>query len=201
MFSLSQLVLRYSNFCKESSISSYSIAIGVMLYASIYLYLLFYYHDILTIFNKFIIYIISVDLLVSIFLHMNNVDSDSKNESTPNNQLDDEINNDDQLSESDESLTTDLSSSIAESDVEVHSCEDFELNFPEQIIPSEQIQQDQPIQQEQIQQEQIHQEQESNNTEQNNNNFQKQDEIKKEDENSVENFVTLVNKENNDYNQ
>ena len=154
MFSLSQLVLRYSSFCKESSISSYSIAIGVMLYASIYLYLLFYYHDILPVFNKFIIYIISVDLLVSIFLHMNNSNSTS-NSSYKNDSDSLETNNkiENQLSDSDDSLTSESESDIAESDIEVHSCDDLELDFSQQLNQLEQNPQYQEYQENQQNQE------------------------------------------------
>ena len=65
MFVLSQYLLNATRSCKNAmQVSSYAIVIGLVLYASIYLYLLFYNNEYLSIFNTFIIYIIIVDLLL-----------------------------------------------------------------------------------------------------------------------------------------
>lgn len=71
MFVLSQYLLNASGMCKTQQILSYSIALGLILYSSIYLYLLFYNEEYLSIFNKFIIYIVVVDLLLSAFYYFN----------------------------------------------------------------------------------------------------------------------------------
>lgn len=71
MFVLSQYLLNASGMCKTQQILSYSIALGLIVYSSIYLYLLFYNNDYLSIFNKFIIYIVVVDLLLSAFYYFN----------------------------------------------------------------------------------------------------------------------------------
>lgn len=72
MFIISQYLLNLSGTCKNiNQISTYSIIIGLVLYASIYLYLLFYNNENITIFNKFIIYIITIDLLLSTFYYFN----------------------------------------------------------------------------------------------------------------------------------
>ena len=71
MFVLSQYLLNASGMCKTQQILSYSIALGLILYSSIYLYLLFYNDEYLSIFNKFIIYIVVVDLLLSAFYYFN----------------------------------------------------------------------------------------------------------------------------------
>lgn len=71
MFVLSQYLLNASGMCKTQQILSYSIALGLILYSSIYLYLLFYNNEYLSIFNKFIIYIVVVDLLLSAFYYFN----------------------------------------------------------------------------------------------------------------------------------
>lgn len=71
MFVLSQYLLNASGMCKTQQILSYSIALGLILYSSIYLYLLFYNNDYLSIFNQFIIYIVVVDLLLSAFYYFN----------------------------------------------------------------------------------------------------------------------------------
>lgn len=65
MFILSQLLLKYSKTCKSDSIPSYSIVLGILLYATIYLYILYKHDDYVVIFNKFIIYIVGIDLLLS----------------------------------------------------------------------------------------------------------------------------------------
>lgn len=88
MFIVSQLVLRNAKMCFPSSIPSYSVAIGLVLYATIYLYLLFYYEDYISVFNKFIIYIIGIDLLLSAFYHL------SANDATqPTEELSTHLNN------------------------------------------------------------------------------------------------------------
>lgn len=77
MFILSQYILKQVNICNMNDITTYSIAIGLIIYTSIYLYLLFYNDEYLSIFNKFIIYIIAIDLLLSTFYYLNN-DSNAK---------------------------------------------------------------------------------------------------------------------------
>lgn len=72
MFILSQYILKHIKVCNFTDITTYSIAIGLIIYTSIYLYLLFYNNELLSIFNKFIIYIISIDLLLSTFYYLNN---------------------------------------------------------------------------------------------------------------------------------
>lgn len=68
MFVVSQYLLNLSKVCTTSQqINTYSIALGLILYGSIYLYILFYNNEYLNIFNKFIIYVVGVDLLLSAF--------------------------------------------------------------------------------------------------------------------------------------
>jgi hypothetical protein len=50
----------------------YSIVVGLLIYACIYLYLMFYSSEYVYIFNRFVIYIIGVDLLLSAFVYMKN---------------------------------------------------------------------------------------------------------------------------------
>lgn len=72
MFLISQYLLNASGTCKNvNQVSTYSVAVGLVLYASIYLYMLFYNEEYLVIFNKFIIYIIIIDLLLSAFYYFN----------------------------------------------------------------------------------------------------------------------------------
>ena len=71
-----------------NDITTYSIAIGLIIYTSIYLYLLFYNGEYLSIFNKFIIYIIAIDLLLSTFYYLNN-DSNKPEYNTIEQSIDD----------------------------------------------------------------------------------------------------------------
>ena len=73
MFILSQCILHKCNaFSKLETISTYSIIVGLIFYASIYLYILFYNVEYISIFNKFIIYIVGIDLLLSTFYYSMN---------------------------------------------------------------------------------------------------------------------------------
>ena len=71
MFLISQYVINSSGlFPKETRKAPiYSIALGLVLYSSIYLYFLFYNNEYLTVFNKFIFYIIILDFLLSTFYY------------------------------------------------------------------------------------------------------------------------------------
>lgn len=78
MFVISQFILQYMKVCPSSSLPSYSIALGIIIYAALYLYLLFYSNDLMYIYNKFIIYIVSIDLLLSTFLYFRQETNASK---------------------------------------------------------------------------------------------------------------------------
>ncbi len=65
MFTLAQLASKL--YCKEKN-TTISITVGIVLYTSIYIYLLFFKSEHLYIFNKFIVYVIGIDLVLSAFL-------------------------------------------------------------------------------------------------------------------------------------
>lgn len=70
MFVISQYILNTSGICKDiQQVSTYSIAVGLVVYSSIYLYILFYNNKYLSVFNKFIMYIVIVDILLSVFYY------------------------------------------------------------------------------------------------------------------------------------
>lgn len=73
MFIISQYALQKSNACNNADISTYSIVTGLVIYGGIYLYFLFYNNEYLSLFNKFVIYIVGIDLLLSTFYTYNNV--------------------------------------------------------------------------------------------------------------------------------
>ena len=141
MFVISQFVLHKSNMCKFDNISTYAIASGLIVYASIYLYLLFYNNDYVSLFNKFIIYIIGIDLLLSTFYYFNTSKKqqpqtyDLNFEQIPNVELlnisnDVNINSDD-----DESISNDEESDF---EVETEDCEMEQINNTEQNNNTEQ---------------------------------------------------------------
>jgi hypothetical protein len=116
MFLVSQYTLEQSNVCKSANqISTYSVALGLILYASIYLYLLFYNNEYLDIFNKFIVYIVIIDLLLSAFYYMK-IQSDKKK--LLKSEIEDDESDEDTEYEDDESDIKDDESDIKdESDV------------------------------------------------------------------------------------
>lgn len=118
MFIISHFILDQTKMLNIDHISSYAITIGMIVYASIYLYLLFYNNDYLSIFNKFIIYIIGIDLLLSTFYYFNS--SNSKNTHFSNNKL---------TSQNDENYFADMES-YSSTDIDTHSEleSDFEVN-------------------------------------------------------------------------
>ena len=64
MFIVSQYLLNISGICTDSQqVPLYSIALGLVLYSSLYLYILFYHSDYLGVFNTFVIYVIIGDIV------------------------------------------------------------------------------------------------------------------------------------------
>lgn len=128
MFIISQCALHKSHVCNFHNISTYSIASGLIIYGGIYLYLLFYKNEYLALFNKFIIYIIGIDLLLSTFYYINSQNNLKNNyvllEST-------NTNIDEMLSES--------TSEDKESDFEI-DLDDVDTEDQFQTIDTEQLQ-------------------------------------------------------------
>jgi hypothetical protein len=73
MFILTQYLLKnfLSSQISENSLPTYTVVIGLVIYALFYSYFLIYNRDLLPFFNKIIIYVIGVDLLVSAFYNYN----------------------------------------------------------------------------------------------------------------------------------
>jgi hypothetical protein len=118
MFVLSQYLLNASGMCKTQQILSYSIALGLILYSSIYLYLLFYNNEYLSIFNKFIIYIVVVDLLLSAFYYFNLQEKDEPPRLDINDTEDGEEDEEDEEDEDDEESEVEYIGSEEEEDEE-----------------------------------------------------------------------------------
>jgi len=156
MFIISQYLLHKSNLCNSDNISTYSIAVGLLIYSSIYLYLLYYNNEFLFIFNKFIIFIIGIDLLLSTFYHFNNNQTQLYNKQDTITNQDtkiqdiylDELNNkiQEHLIISDDELTEDFDENLDE-EVELdNDSENFNLEQDEQL----QLEQDEQLQLEEI---------------------------------------------------
>ena len=128
MFAISQFVLKSLKVCNSSSLPSYSIALGILLYASLYVYLLYYQNDYVYIFNKFVIYVIGIDLLLSAFLYFK---QDTSLGTQPNSSLsistDFEDNENVTLLNDDEELDQDQDSGYSQSDCETESVEELDM--------------------------------------------------------------------------
>ena len=143
MFIISQYLLHKYNLCNSDNISTYSIAVGLLIYSSIYLYLLYYNNEFLFIFNKFIIFIIGIDLLLSTFYHFNN-NQDTKIQDIYLDESNNKIQ--EHLIISDDDLTEDFDENLDE-EVELdNDSENFNLEQDEQT----QLEQDEQLQLEEI---------------------------------------------------
>ena len=152
MFLISQYLLNLSGTCKNiNQISTYSIIIGLVFYASVYLYLLFYNNENITIFNKFIIYIITIDLLLSTFYYFNlkksfkyehnnfeNIENYSKKIKNKNNDSDSDIESVDESLKEEES---NIESDQEESEQEIEQQEDVEQDIEQQEDVEQEIEQ------------------------------------------------------------
>lgn len=152
MFIISQYLLHKSKLCSSDNISTYSIAVGLIIYSSIYLYLLYYNNDFLFIFNKFIIFIIGIDLLLSTFYHFNNENIQKLNNTNHDLNLEEsfliENNNkiQEHLSISDDELTEDFDEDFDEDIIQDNESENLEEpieeihdEIPNEHLPIEEI--------------------------------------------------------------
>lgn len=125
MFILSQLALRKLNICDYASIPTYSVAIGLVIYACMYTYLLYYKPQIAYVFNKFVIYIIGIDLLLSSFVYVQGTHQNQSQENMETKQntalLNDESNTN---NVQDEEVNEDNTSQGFSSDLDIESTEE-----------------------------------------------------------------------------
>lgn len=162
MFIISQYLLHKSKLCNSDNISTYSIAVGLIIYSSIYLYFLYYNNDFLFIFNKFIIFIIGIDLLLSTFYHFNNENIQKLNNDNDDLNFEESclIENNNKIQEylsiSDDELTEDFDEDFDEEIVQDNESENLEeeivqdnesenleeqiQDFPSEYLPTENIQ-------------------------------------------------------------
>ena len=108
MFLLSNFVLNSIGASKSSSaVATYSIASGLIIYAGIYLYVLFYHQEKLAFLNTILIYVVSIDLLLSGALYNKQVIDDTKRDDEDSDVSSEIDNSEDELVASDESFDSD----------------------------------------------------------------------------------------------
>ena len=136
MFLISQYLINKNGTCDNiNKVSVYSIISGVILYAVIYLYLLFYNEDLLVIFNKYIIYIVIIDLILSTFYYLTLPKRNKINEIIHNIEKSDYIKNEETESESNVSeMESEMESEL---DEELEEEIEKELENKEIIKPME----------------------------------------------------------------
>lgn len=125
MFILSQIALHQSNACDHANITSYSIAIGVLLYAAIYLYVLFYQSQFSSAFNNILIYIVGFDLLLCAFYKFSCNDSSTKASNIESEPF--LIESQDILSDEDNGVEGDIESEASQDVGEEANCEQNEM--------------------------------------------------------------------------
>jgi hypothetical protein len=108
--------------CNFDNISTYAIGSGVIIYAAIYLYLLFNNTEYLSLFNKFVIYIISIDLLLSTFFYFN---TEKSHKQDLQNQFD---------------SYSDSNSDDEESEFEIETEDNFDLGENEKVSLEQNVQ-------------------------------------------------------------
>jgi len=124
MFIISQYLLKKSNLIPDIlTISTYSVVIGLIIYASIYVYFLMYNNDFLPFFNKIIPYVIGIDLLLSTIYYYT-----LQNSSSTETLLNDDTNKYD--GNDGNEMNDDMTETDAESDSD-SSCENTEDNYDE----------------------------------------------------------------------
>jgi hypothetical protein len=122
MFIISQYLLYQTKMCNFDNISTYAIGSGVIIYAAIYLYLLFNNTEYLSLFNKFVIYIISIDLLLSTFFYFN---TEKSHKQDLQNQFD---------------SYSDSNSDDEESEFEIETEDNFDLGENEKVSLEQNVQ-------------------------------------------------------------
>jgi len=129
MFIISQYLLNNLSTTDLEYTSIYAIGIGLVVYACIYLYFLFYNEEFLSIFNKFIIYIIGIDLLLSSFYYARNKNSLEYNQ----------VENSDNISDNISDETVSVDEVDIDDDIEVDIDDDIEVDIDENILDEHQF--------------------------------------------------------------
>lgn len=89
-----------------SNVTTYAIVVGLVMYASIYLYVLFYNNQMLSIFNQYVMYIVSIDLLLA-GLYMYHLKGKKESEHEPDNTQPLNLSHEDSSEDSASTHTTD----------------------------------------------------------------------------------------------
>jgi cytoskeletal protein RodZ len=128
MFIISQYILKTTKLLPSNlDIATYSVIIGLVLYAVIYLYLYFFNTSMLSFLNNIIIYIIGVDLLLSTFYYYNLQKEDNKKYINANNISYNEVN----LNDTDTILSDEESDEESEEETNYEQSEDVSEDVSE----------------------------------------------------------------------
>ncbi len=151
MFLLSNFMLKQTGSIKSSSaIATYSIAIGLVIYAALYLYVLFYHQEKLAMFNTILIYVVSIDLLLSSAVYNKEMTDKSESESESESEMESNLNVDtdnELLSEEDELVASDESTDNEDEEEEIeiesineengdHLIQESQFMIPTEVINS-----------------------------------------------------------------
>ncbi len=148
MFIISQYILKNFVFTSDDQLiylSSFSMLVGVCLYAVILLYLYSTNHDMFVFFNKIILYIVGVDLLLSTF-YFYNIQQSNRKQLLPTNGVfyinpnkDDKEDNEsieNSSDDNDDEITDDIEDSCDEDQVETLK-EENTVQEENTVIPEE----------------------------------------------------------------
>jgi CRISPR/Cas system CMR-associated protein Cmr5 small subunit len=139
--------------CDHNSIPSYSIALGIVLYAGIYVYLLYNNSAVSYMFNKFLIYIVSIDLLLStLYFYKSKPEKLDNIEYQPIAQYDlhnfnvhnDDSDNDDVTEESGLDNANEVSEIVNENDAEVVNENEAEIAHASEVVNEDELEIDTP---------------------------------------------------------
>ena len=132
MFIISQYILKQSNVVPDlMTMTTYSIVSGIVIYASLYAYILLYHKSLLPFFNKIIAYVVGVDVLLSMIYYYTIMNSQKS--TIPDDKVNDAVDDDSG------SYTDSDAGSDADSDVD--SDGEYETELDQQTFNQEELDQ------------------------------------------------------------
>lgn len=132
MFIISQYILKQSNVVPDlMTMTTYSIVSGIVIYASLYAYILLYHKSLLPFFNKIIAYVVGVDVLLSMIYYYTIMNSQKS--TIPDDKVNDVVDDDSG------SYTDSDAGSDADSDVD--SDGEYETELDQQTFNQEELDQ------------------------------------------------------------
>lgn len=132
MFIISQYILKQSNVVPDlMTMTTYSIVSGIVIYASLYAYILLYHKSLLPFFNKIIAYVVGVDVLLSMIYYYTIMNSQKS--TIPDDKVNDVVDN--------ESGSYTDSDAGSDADSDVDSDGEYETELDQQTFNQEELDQ------------------------------------------------------------